>query len=67
MTDGTVEFDYDYVVIGGGSGGIASAKRAATLYNAKVAGKFKSVPARKVLPSIVSIHACDLQIQYHPI
>lgn len=37
MTDGTVEFDYDYVVIGGGSGGIASAKRAATLYNAKVA------------------------------
>mmetsp|Transcript_23213 Transcript_23213/g.26436 ORF Transcript_23213/g.26436 Transcript_23213/m.26436 type:complete len:158 (-) Transcript_23213:573-1046(-) len=30
-------FDYDYLVIGGGSGGIASAKRAATLYNAKVA------------------------------
>jgi len=29
--------DYDLLVIGGGSGGIASAKRAAMLYNAKVA------------------------------
>lgn len=29
-------FDYDLLVIGGGSGGIASAKRAAQLYNAKV-------------------------------
>ena len=33
------EFDYDYLVIGGGSGGIASAKRAAS-HGAKVAGKF---------------------------
>lgn len=33
-TDG--EFDYDYFVIGAGSGGIASARRAAT-YGAKVA------------------------------
>ena len=32
-------FDYDLLVIGGGSGGIASAKRAAQLYNAKVGGK----------------------------
>eukprot|EP00554_Chaetoceros_debilis_P005839 CAMPEP_0194078934 /NCGR_PEP_ID=MMETSP0149-20130528/5222_1 /TAXON_ID=122233 /ORGANISM="Chaetoceros debilis, Strain MM31A-1" /LENGTH=498 /DNA_ID=CAMNT_0038760289 /DNA_START=15 /DNA_END=1511 /DNA_ORIENTATION=- len=31
------EFDYDYVVIGGGSGGIASAKRASQLYGARVA------------------------------
>ena len=31
-------FDYDYLVIGGGSGGIASAKRAAS-HGAKVAGK----------------------------
>jgi len=30
------EFDYDYLVIGAGSGGIASARRAAT-YGAKVA------------------------------
>lgn len=37
MTEGATEFDYDYIVIGGGSGGIASAKRAASLYNAKVA------------------------------
>jgi glutathione reductase (NADPH) len=29
------EFDYDYLVIGAGSGGIASARRAAT-YGAKV-------------------------------
>jgi glutathione reductase (NADPH) len=29
-------YDYDYLVIGGGSGGIASAKRAATLYHKKV-------------------------------
>jgi pyruvate/2-oxoglutarate dehydrogenase complex dihydrolipoamide dehydrogenase (E3) component len=34
--------DYDLLVIGGGSGGIASAKRAAMLYNAKVAGKLLS-------------------------
>ena len=32
-------FEYDLLVIGGGSGGIASAKRAAQLYNAKVGGK----------------------------
>ena len=31
-----MSFDYDYVVIGGGSGGIASARRAAS-YGAKVA------------------------------
>ena len=30
-------YDYDYVVIGGGSGGVSSAKRAATLYGKKVA------------------------------
>jgi glutathione reductase (NADPH) len=30
-------YDYDYVVIGGGSGGIASAKRAASMYGKKVA------------------------------
>jgi glutathione reductase (NADPH) len=34
--DGGDEFDYDFLVIGGGSGGIASARRAAT-YGAKVA------------------------------
>ena len=28
---------FDYIVIGGGSGGVASARRAATLYGAKVA------------------------------
>jgi glutathione reductase (NADPH) len=33
----THNYDYDYIVIGGGSGGIASAKRAATLYHKKVA------------------------------
>jgi anaerobic glycerol-3-phosphate dehydrogenase len=32
-------FDFDYLVIGGGSGGIASGKRAA-MYGAKVAGMF---------------------------
>lgn len=31
------EFVYDYVVIGGGSGGLASARRASGWYNAKVA------------------------------
>jgi len=30
-------YNYDYLVIGGGSGGIGSAKRAASLYGAKVA------------------------------
>ena len=39
MVDETNEYDYDYLVIGGGSGGIASAKRAASQYNAKVAGE----------------------------
>ena len=34
--DGGDDFDYDFLVIGGGSGGIASARRAAT-YGAKVA------------------------------
>jgi len=33
----TSTFDYDYLVIGGGSGGVSSAKRAATLYNQRVA------------------------------
>ena len=33
------ENHYDYLVIGGGSGGIASAKRAASLYKAKVGGE----------------------------
>lgn len=36
MSDDSGEYDYDYLVIGGGSGGIASARRAAT-YGAKVA------------------------------
>lgn len=31
------EIVYDYVVIGGGSGGLASARRASGWYNAKVA------------------------------
>jgi len=35
-TDGGSEYDYDYLVIGAGSGGIASARRAAS-YGAKVA------------------------------
>jgi hypothetical protein len=35
----TAKFDYDLLVIGGGSGGIASAKRAASLYKVKVGGK----------------------------
>ena len=41
------EFDYDYLVIGGGSGGIASAKRAASygkkvgvIEKARLGGKF---------------------------
>ncbi len=37
MSSEAAQYDYDYLVIGGGSGGIASAKRAAQLYNAKVA------------------------------
>lgn len=36
VTDNNEEYDFDYYVIGGGSGGIASARRAAT-YGAKVA------------------------------
>ena len=40
MSQHTEEEDhYDYLVIGGGSGGIASAKRAASLYKAKVGGE----------------------------
>jgi glutathione reductase (NADPH) len=35
-TNGESEYDYDYFVIGAGSGGIASARRAAS-YGAKVA------------------------------
>ena len=35
----THSYDYDLLVIGGGSGGIASAKRSAQLYNAKVASE----------------------------
>jgi pyruvate/2-oxoglutarate dehydrogenase complex dihydrolipoamide dehydrogenase (E3) component len=38
-TSQETRFDYDYLVIGGGSGGIASAKRAAS-YGAKVAGTY---------------------------
>ena len=38
MTKASSDFDYDFLVIGGGSGGIASAKRAAS-HGAKVAGK----------------------------
>lgn len=34
-------YDYDLLVIGGGSGGIATAKRAASLYGAKVGGMFR--------------------------
>eukprot|EP00977_Amphora_coffeiformis_P010395 scaffold2430_cov159-Amphora_coffeaeformis.AAC.7 len=33
----TTMYDYDYVVIGGGSGGVSSAKRAAQLYGQRVA------------------------------
>ena len=33
----TNSYDYDYLVIGGGSGGVSSAKRAAQLYGQKVA------------------------------
>jgi len=36
-TTTTTSYDYDYLVIGGGSGGVSSAKRAATLYGKKVA------------------------------
>jgi Pyruvate/2-oxoglutarate dehydrogenase complex, dihydrolipoamide dehydrogenase (E3) component, and related enzymes len=39
MTEAQTTFDYDLLVIGGGSGGIASAKRAASLYRVKVGGK----------------------------
>jgi hypothetical protein len=39
MSVETDQYDYDYLIIGGGSGGIASGKRAASLYKAKVAGK----------------------------
>ena len=41
-SSGLTSFDYDLLVIGGGSGGIATAKRAAMLYNARVAGKNKT-------------------------
>ena len=37
MTTTTTTYDYDYLVIGGGSGGVSSAKRAAQLYGKKVA------------------------------
>ena len=37
MSSEANQYDYDYLVVGGGSGGIASAKRAAQIYNAKVA------------------------------
>lgn len=37
MTTSSSSYDYDYLVIGGGSGGVSSAKRAATLYGKKVA------------------------------
>ena len=36
-TTTTYTYDYDYLVIGGGSGGVSSAKRAAQLYNKRVA------------------------------
>jgi len=36
MSEEQPVFDYDLLVIGGGSGGIASAKRAASLYKVKV-------------------------------
>ena len=61
MTEGTTEFDYDYIVIGGGSGGIASAKRAASLYNAKVAGKKYDIFSRSTLDSSTSMQT---HIQY---
>ena len=35
----THSYDYDLLVIGGGSGGIASAKRSAQLYTAKAASE----------------------------
>ena len=36
---GNTSTEYNFLVIGGGSGGITSAKRAAQLYSAKVGGK----------------------------
>jgi choline dehydrogenase-like flavoprotein len=33
----TLVYDYDYLVVGGGSGGVSSAKRAAVNYGKKVA------------------------------
>jgi phytoene dehydrogenase-like protein len=36
-SNGNNTFDYDYLVIGGGSGGVSSAKRAAQLYGKNVA------------------------------
>ncbi len=50
MTNEVTEYDYDYLVIGGGSGGIASAKRAASLYGAKVAGE--SITTGVILASL---------------
>jgi succinate dehydrogenase/fumarate reductase flavoprotein subunit len=41
------EYDYDYLVIGGGSGGLASAKRAAA-YGAKVAGESDLYPSSAI-------------------
>jgi pyruvate/2-oxoglutarate dehydrogenase complex dihydrolipoamide dehydrogenase (E3) component len=49
MAEEQTVFDYDLLVIGGGSGGIASAKRAASLYKVKVGGKY--LP-RSILPNI---------------
>ena len=46
-------YEYDLLVIGGGSGGIATAKRAASLYGAKVGGSYVSL-LREILELISS-------------
>ena len=51
-------YDYDLLVIGGGSGGIASAKRAASIYKAKVAGKCGASPMNMHLTLLVANWRC---------
>ena len=52
-------FDYDYLVIGGGSGGIASAKRAASygkkvavIEKARLGGKFSALDMSHLLRAV---------------
>ena len=62
-------FDYDYLVIGGGSGGIASAKRAASygkkvavIEKARLGGKFPFLFLLflHVVPLLIIISPCQL-------